>query len=139
VRSPLPLSCRALMERWYQSVIMGLSSGERVGTAPGECPAISEETRDTLARLDRRSGHPAGRRATLAEDGTCREAAYLNSPVERTAGSHSLAADRATLHHLKPGETHQRITVRAMVIETEHGRNLGEKLREIVTDLRQHR
>jgi hypothetical protein len=39
------------MERWYQSVIMGLSSVKRVGTAPGECPAISEENRDTLARL----------------------------------------------------------------------------------------
>jgi len=39
------------MERWNQPVIMGLSSVESVGTAPGECPAISEEKRDTLVRL----------------------------------------------------------------------------------------
>ena len=73
------------MERWYQSVIMGPSSVERAGTAPGECPAISEENRDKLARLDPRSGHLAGRRTTLVEDGTCREAAYLNMAVKLSA------------------------------------------------------
>src|SRR6266478_2743303 len=73
------------MERWYQSVIMGLSSVERVGTAPSECPAISEENRDKLVRLDPRSGWPAGRRTTLAENATCREAAYLNIAFERSA------------------------------------------------------
>ena len=84
-RSPLPLSCRALIDRWCQSVIMGLSSGESVGTVPRECAAPSEENRGRLVWLDPRWSHPDERRTTLAEDHTCREAAYLNLRVERTA------------------------------------------------------
>src|SRR5713101_4077950 len=99
------------MDRWYQSVIMDLSSVERVSGYPAaRCAALSEENRDTLAWLDPGSGHPDGRSTTPAEDELCREAAYLNYTLERTAGSHALAAaarrgrcphDLAPLGHLQ--------------------------------------
>jgi predicted kinase len=43
----------------------------------------------------------------LVEDGTCREAAYLNSAVERSASSHSLAAaaHRERYAHQRGGRT----------------------------------
>src|SRR4029434_9449982 len=46
--------------------------------------ALPEESRGGPAGLDPRSRHPAGRRTTLAEDETCREAAYLNHALQRT-------------------------------------------------------
>jgi len=67
---------------------MDLSSVERVSGYPAaRCAALSEENRDTLAWLDPGSGHPDGRSTTPAEDELCREAAYLNIPVELTAHS----------------------------------------------------
>jgi len=80
------------MDRWYQSVIMDLSSGVRVGTSPCECTALPEESRGKLVGLDPGSGHRDRQSTTLEKDETCREAAYLNCALERTAGSHSLAA-----------------------------------------------
>jgi hypothetical protein len=71
----------------HRSLLLGKS-----GHLAVRCTALPEENRGRLAWLDPRSGHPDGRRTTLAEDETCREAAYLNSVLERTAGSHALAA-----------------------------------------------
>src|SRR6266508_4700750 len=62
-----------------------LSPRLRVSGYPAtRCAALSEENRGKQTWLDPRSGHPDGRRTTLAGDELCREAAYLNPRLQRT-------------------------------------------------------
>src|SRR2546422_9691858 len=69
---------------------MGLSSVKEWVPGRANARRSPEESRGRLAWLGPRSGHPDGRRTTLAEDPTCREAAYLNKPFHPDAGPRSL-------------------------------------------------